>query len=103
MFRPEEKRFGQFELPPPKPVLSAEGAFWRDGTGRPGSLLATFLGREGETGIVRGRNVERLGAHEPAQREMVRGSLRAERKPFLGALAASPVKGDPQVGSRRCR
>ena len=92
MFHLEEKRFGRVELPPPKPVLSAEGEFWRDGTGRLGSLLATFLGREGKTGIVRGRSVERLGAHEPAQREMVRGSLRAERKPFLGALAGSPVK-----------
>lgn len=101
MFHPEEKRFGRVELPPPKPVLSAEGEFWRDGTGRPGSLPATFLVREGKTGIVRGRSVERLGAHRPARREMVRGSLRVERNPFSGARAGSPAKGDPQVGSSR--
>ena len=92
MFRPEEKRFGRVELPPPKPVLSAEGEFWRDGTGRPGSLPATFLVREGKTGIVRRRSVERLGARGPALREMVRASLQVERRPFLGALAGSPVK-----------
>ena len=103
MFHPEEKRFGRVELPPLKPVLSAEGEFWRDRTGRPGSLPATFLVREGETGIVRGRNVERLGARGPSLREMVRGSLQVERKPFLGERAASTEKGDPQVGSRRCR